>query len=261
MGLFSKKDKKKEAQATNTPPQVPDSAPSVPGKTPPPPPAAAPAPGAPQVAGPTPPPPPRGTPPPPLGATPPPPGKMPPPPGGAPAKPSFGTPQPSVMGAPNSLDDTPVPERKYDVFKENERYIKYDFSKIKIDKLDLSTNPDVRTIRKHIKKLIEVQKQLITMEKDLTCRKAFLDKLIFEEKEDKKPPILEDLLAGKDVEDNTFTIANKDLIEEERHEKEARAQEAKGARGKDKDKTPREETSVTRMPVEDEISLEGILSK
>ncbi len=70
-----------------------------------------------------------------------------------------------------------------------------------------------------------------------------------------------DLLAGKDVEDNTFTIANKDLIEEERHEKEARAQEAKGARGKDKDKTPREETPVTRMPVEDEISLEGILSK
>ena len=96
------------------------------------------------------------------------------------------------------------------------------------------------------------------MEKDLTCRKAFLDKLIFEEKEDKKPPILEDLLAGKEVTDNTFAVANKDLMEEERLEKEARSADAKGG----KNKHGKDDAKVTRMPIhEDEISLEGILSK
>ncbi len=245
MGLFSKKDKKQDVKPASvpTPPAPGTPPPSVPGKMPPPP-APGNAPATPKAPG---------------FAPPPPPGGMPPPPGGVAGKPSFGTPQPNIMSNPTNLDE-PVPERKYDIFSENARYIKYDFSKMKIDKLDLSTNPDVRTIRKHVKKLIEVQKQLITMEKDLTCRKAFLDKMIFEEKEDKKPPILEDLLAGKDVKDNTFTIANKDLLEAEQAEKEMHANDSKGAKGKDK--ASKDEPKGARIPMkEEEILLEGILSK
>ena len=212
MGLFSKKNQKNQTVSVPKPiagPSVPPpgapkpatgpsfglgtSTPPAPGAVPPPPGGIPPPPGAPKpVVGPT------------FG-----PSNSTPPAGGFkpmnngptfgnqanPSGPSFGISNPAA----NAAND--VPQRKFDIFNENQRYVNFDFSKLKIDKLDLSTNPEPRQIRKHIKKLLELQKQLINMEKDLVCRRDFIDKYIFEEKENQKPKILVDLLAGKNPEE------------------------------------------------------------
>lgn len=211
MGLFSKKeDKSKVAPkpiAGPTPPPAPaapgvQSAPTAPRPVAPAAPSAPAAPGFSAQAKPA---------APSVGPTPPPPGGFKPSAPAAPTGPSFGNPStpsfgsnqpgngsPSFGAMSNPGSDEATPQRKFDIFNENLAYVKFDFNKLKIDKLDLSTNPEPRQIRKHIKKLLELQKQLINMEKDLVCRRDFIDKYIFEEKQNQKPKILVDLLEGRD---------------------------------------------------------------
>ena len=132
--------------------------------------------------------------------------KAPGPPMPAPGAPSFGGgpkapggPGPSAHNQQSNNDGQEAPERKFEIFENNAKYIETNFSKIKIEKLDLSTNPDARTIRKHISKLIDRQKELITIEKELISRRDFVEKIIHEELDSKRPKIVDDLLDGNKV--------------------------------------------------------------
>lgn len=183
-----------------------------------------------------------------------------------PTTPSFGSMSPSSGIGANEQE---VPQRKFDIFNENQVYVKYDFSKLKIDKLDLSTNPEPRQIRKHIKKLLELQKQLINMEKDLVCRRDFIDKYIFDEKENQKPKILVDLLDGKDPKE--IENVNKEETKEENIINESKSSK-KDLKQKDEKNTEKKETKSTKSlnekkqktsSDEDDIfkSVEEMLSK
>lgn len=162
----------------------------------------------------------------------------------------------------NNNNDEKVPERKYDIFNENERYSKFDFSKMKIDKLDLSTNPDPRAIRKHIKKLLEVQKQLIAMQKDLTSRRDYIDKYIYDEKENQKPKILVDLLEGKAIEENNNNDEAHEAHEDDRSNKINNKKDVKKQETSPVVKTNKEKKSDKNNKNDDIFkSVEEMLSK
>ena len=277
MGLFSKKNQKTQSTPAPKPIAGPTPLPSV-GPTPPSHPA--PAPGTPKVPvapsfGPSAPIPSGPTPPPSVGGFKPmnngPTFSSP-----TPSSPSFGNnPSTSIpnfgVSGPNANEE--VPQRKFDIFNENLRYVNFDFSKLKIDKLDLTTNPEPRQIRKHIKKLLELQKQLINMEKDLVCRRDFIDKYIFEEKENQKPKVLVDLLSGKtpeEIEKEKLAEANETKVEETKVEevktkKEAKKDIAKKDEkivSKDRENKELKETKNTKTSSDDDIfkSVEAMLN-